>query len=102
MEVGSIVICITLGSLICFVFFGVGVCFGRDSKEQSNGDSCVHSSADVRSGNRCGHNVQDIPNEALATIVDGMVVTGISPTSFEKECLKEAAERLRGDIDDGK
>ena len=29
MDIGSIVICITLGALICFVFFGAGMCLGK-------------------------------------------------------------------------
>lgn len=102
MDVGSIVICLTIGALICFVFTGIGVCIGRDYKRQLDGDSCVHSSVTVRSGDRCRHNICNLPNEELAAIVDGMIVTGISPTSFEKACLKEVAERLRGDVDDGK
>ena len=102
MDIGSICLCLTVGALICFVFTGIGVCIGRDYKGQSDGDSCVHSSATVGSGNRSRHNTCNLSNEELAAIVDDMTITGISPTSFEKACLKEAAERLRGDADDGK
>ena len=44
-------------------------------------------------------NVKDLTNEELAEIVESMIVTGLAPTWFEKECLKEAAERLKEDSD---
>lgn len=39
-------------------------------------------------------NPKDLTNEELADILRAMVITGISPSQLEKECLKEAAERL--------
>ena len=109
MEVGIIIICITLGALICFVSFGVGVCFGRDS-ERHNSTICRNdNNSDIyipfRYRNRSRDNGCDLSNEELAAIVDGMMITGIAPSRYEKECLKEAANRLRNcveDFDDGK
>ena len=100
MEIGSIVICITLGTLICFVFFGVGVCFGRDSKEQSNGDSCVHSSVDFRSRNRCGDK-RDVPPtyEEKIMVLDTF---SVGASSLEKRVINSIKEELNRGEDDGK
>lgn len=54
MEIGSITICITLGALICLVFTGIGVCFGRSSKEQHDPDSDVTVYIPLRYRNRSG------------------------------------------------
>lgn len=52
MEIGSIAICLTLGALICLVFTGIGVCFGRSSKEQHDSDSDVIVYIPMRYRNR--------------------------------------------------
>ena len=36
----------------------------------------------------------ELNNEELATIIRGMKVTGLCPSTFEKECLEESASRL--------
>lgn len=36
----------------------------------------------------------ELNNEELATVIRGMKVTGICPSSFEKECLEEGAKRI--------
>ena len=56
MEIGSMAICITLGALICFVLFGVGVCFGRDYKRKSNDDSDMRIYVPDRDRDRRGNN----------------------------------------------
>ena len=40
-------------------------------------------------------NPKDMTNEELANVLDAICLTGISPTRTEKECLYEAATRLR-------
>lgn len=44
-------------------------------------------------------NVKDMSDNELAVIVKTMAITGLAPTRFEKECLKETSERLKGDSD---
>jgi len=46
--------------------------------------------------------VQDLSDEELAAILEVILMVGICPTNFERECLQEAADRLRRDLDDGK
>lgn len=38
--------------------------------------------------------VRDMTSEELAEVVRTVNMTGICPTSFEKACLSEAADRL--------
>ena len=63
MEVGVIVICITVGALICFALFGIGVICGRYDKEQPNRDSDIRIYIPVRYRNRGRNNRQDIPDK---------------------------------------
>ena len=64
MDVGSIVICITIGALICLVFTGIGVSYGRcdnrDNQRQLNDDSDVRTYVYRRYRNRGGNNRRDI------------------------------------------
>jgi len=39
-------------------------------------------------------NAKDLTNEELAIILRCMRITGLATTSFEKECLDEAADRM--------
>lgn len=39
-------------------------------------------------------NPKDLTNEQLAVIIRCMRITGVAVTSFERECLDEAADRL--------
>ena len=39
-------------------------------------------------------NPKELSNDELATIVRSMLVTGISPSAYEKSCLEEAANRI--------
>ena len=39
-------------------------------------------------------NVKELSNEELANILRAMIITGISASRTEKECLEEAAKRL--------
>ena len=119
MDIGSICLCLTVGALIVFASIGIGVCIGDDRifKRCVNGilGHTISRRDGVRAGSSSGsdnnrtfeqtfkkRSTMSLSNEELAVIVDGIIITGISSTSFEKACLKEAAERLRGDVDDGK
>ena len=61
MDVGSITLCVTIGTLICLIFFGMGVCIGnaRDHKKQFDADNDVRiyvfSRYRDRSGNQRGN-----------------------------------------------
>jgi len=61
MDVGSIVICLVIGALICFVFTGIGVCIGRDNKGQLNDDSDVRTYVYSRYRNRSRDKRDDKP-----------------------------------------
>ena len=45
---------------------------------------------------------KDLTNEEVAAVLDTLMITGIAPTPYEKECLIEAAERLRRENEDDK
>ena len=60
MDVGSIVICITIGALIVFASIGIGICFGRTDKRQLNDDSDVRTYIPVRDRDRGRYNRRDI------------------------------------------
>lgn len=38
--------------------------------------------------------IESLTNEEIATMLRGLVITGLSVTTIEKEVLKEAADRL--------
>lgn len=39
-------------------------------------------------------NVREMTNEQLAAVIRAIRITGITPSTFEQECLEEAARRL--------
>ena len=50
MDIGSMCICMAIGALMCLIFTGIGVCFGRCDKEQFDDDSDVRVYIPHRSG----------------------------------------------------
>ena len=53
MEMGCIGF--LLGALVCLVFTGIGVCFGRSDKEQHDSDSDINIYVPMRHRNRSGN-----------------------------------------------
>lgn len=91
MDVGSIAICMAIGALIVFASIGIGVCFGRCDKGQSDGDSCVHSSATVGSGNRSRNNGCDKQVEA-EEVVERLQNLRVALSGQERNDLDYACE----------
>ena len=93
MDFGSICLCMTLGALICFVFLGVGVCIGRCDKEQSDDDSSVCGSSNIRCGDRCGDK-RDIPPtyEEKIMVLDTF---SVGSSALEKRVLGSLRDDLK-------
>lgn len=91
MEIGGITICITLGALICLVFTGIGVCFGRSSKEQHDPDSDVNIYIPLRYRDR-GSNKRDSPPDARE-ITDVLYILRIGASSREKKVIDYLIDR---------
>ena len=91
MDIGSICLCLTVGALICFVFTGIGVCYGRYDKEQPNRDSDIRIYIPVRHRNRSG-NKRDSPPDARE-IVDVLYMLRIAASSREKKVIDYLIDR---------
>ena len=94
MEIGSITICITLGALICLVFTGIGVCFGRSSKEQHDPDSDVTVYIPLRHRDR-SRDQRDNPPDAQE-ITDVLYMMRIAASSREKRVIDYLIDKEEG------
>ena len=92
MEVGVIVICITVGALICFALFGIGVCFGRIDKKQPDSDSDVNIYVPMRHRNRGGNKNNNPPTFEEKMMVLNTLRVGSS--AFEQRIIDSIQEDL--------
>lgn len=105
MDVGSITICMTIGTLICLIFFGMGVCIGngRSNKGQPVSDSDVRLYIYSRYRNRGSDKRVRKPNYEEKLIVLETIEVGC--TEYERTVLraihKDIEELQRGE-DDGR
>ena len=71
MEMGCIGF--LLGALVCLVFTGIGVCFGRSDKEQSVSDSDVRIYVYSRDRNRGGNKrVHQFSNQEMIFVLHNL------------------------------
>ena len=91
MDIGSICICVTVGALICFIFTGIGVCFGRSDKESHDRDSDVNIYIPMRYRDR-GGNKRDSPPDARE-ITDVLYILRIGASSREKRVIDYLIDR---------
>ena len=89
MEMGCIGFLI--GALVCLVFTGIGVCFGRSDKEQHDPDSDVTVYIPLRYRDR-GSNKRDIPPDARE-ITDVLYILRIGASSREKRVIDYLIDR---------
>lgn len=92
MEVGVIVICITVGALICFALFGIGVICGRYDKEQPNRDSDIRIYIPMRHRNRSGNKNNNSPTFEEKIMVLNTLRVGSS--AFEQRIIDSIQEDL--------
>ena len=100
MDIGSIAICITLGALVCLVFTGIGVCFGRSDKEQHDPDSDISVYIPVRYRNRSGNKDNNPPTFEEKMMVLNTLRVGTS--GFEQkviDCIQEDMINERNKMD---
>lgn len=100
MDVGSIVICLTLDALIVFASIGIGVCFGRSDKEQHDPDSDVNVYIPVRHRNRSGNKNNNPPTFEEKMMVLNTLRVGTS--GFEQkviDCIQEDMINERNKMD---
>jgi len=121
-----IVFCITIGIILCFAVFGIGLAIGRECSKHEGNDKehsrcttkCKYNNSgicDSRSNNLGDSNVgdvlrkepyrrplgmvQELENEELANLLQVMkMILGVSPG--EKDVLDEAAYRLTEGLKD--
>ena len=74
MEMGCIGF--LLGALVCLVFTGIGVCFGRSDKEQHDSDSDINIYVPMRHRNRGGNKRDDKPTYEEKIMVLNTLRTG--------------------------
>ena len=92
MEVGVIVICITVGALICFALFGIGVICGRYDKEQPNRDSDIRIYIPMRHRNRGDNkNINPPTFEEKIMVLDTLRV---GSSAFEQRIIDSIQEDL--------
>ena len=95
MEIGSITICITLGALICLVFTGIGVCFGRSSKEQHDSDRDIRIYIPVRYRDRSGNKNNNPPTYEEKMMVLNTLRVGAS--ALEQRVIDDIEEEIKNE-----
>ena len=95
MEVGVIVICITVGALICFALFGIGVICGRYDKEQPNRDSDIRIYIPVRHRNRIGNKNSNPPTYEEKMMVLNTLRVGAS--ALEQRVIDDIEEEIKNE-----
>ena len=80
-----------LGAVVCLVFFGTGVCFGRSDKEQHDPDSDVNIYIPLRYRDR-GSSKRDSPPDARE-ITDVLYILRIGASSREKRVIDYLIDR---------
>ena len=87
MEMGCIGF--LLGALVCLVFTGIGVCFGRNDKESHDRDSDVNVYVPMRNRNRSGNKRNYEPSEEeINQVISGLLMDyKNSLSNHEKEVL---------------
>ena len=95
MEAGVIVICITVGALISFALFGIGVICGRYDKEQPNRDSDIRIYIPVRHRNRSGNKNINPPTFEEKIMVLNTLRVGSSV--FEQRVIDSIQEDIKNE-----
>ena len=90
MEMGCIGF--LLGALVCLVFTGIGVCFGRIDKKQPDSDSDVNVYIPMRHRNRSGNKNNNPPTfEEKIMVLDTLRV---GSSAFEQRIIDSIQEDL--------
>ena len=90
MEMGCIGF--LLGALVCLVFTGIGVCFGRIDKKQPDSDSDVNIYVPMRHRNRGGNKNNNPPTfEEKMMVLDTLRV---GSSAFEQRIIDSIQEDL--------
>lgn len=90
MEMGCIGF--LLGALVCLVFTGIGVCFGRSDKEQHDSDSDINIYVPMRHRNRGGNKNNNPPTFEEKMMVLNTLRVGSS--AFEQRIIDSIQEDL--------
>ena len=90
MEVGCIGF--LLGALVCLVFTGIGVCFGRNDKESHDRDSDINIYVPMRHRNRSGNKNNNPPTFEEKIMVLNTLRVGSS--TFEQRIIDSIQEDL--------
>lgn len=90
MEMGCIGF--LLGALVCLVFTGIGVCFGRIDKKQPDSDSDVNVYIPMRHRNRGGNKNNNSPTFEEKMMVLNTLRVGSS--AFEQRIIDSIQEDL--------
>lgn len=90
MEMGCIGF--LLGALVCLVFTGIGVCFGRIDKKQPDSDSDVNIYVPMRHRNRGGNKNNNPPTFEEKMMVLNTLRVGSS--AFEQRIIDSIQEDL--------
>ena len=93
MEMGCIGF--LLGALVCLVFTGIGVCFGRNDKEQHDSDSDINIYVPMRHRNRGGNKNNNPP-----TLEEKMMVLNtlrVGTSAFEQKIIDSIQEDIKNE-----
>lgn len=90
MEMGCIGF--LLGALVCLVFTGIGVCFGRSNKEQHGSDSDINIYVPMRHRNRGSSKNNNPPTCEEKIMVLNTLRVGSS--AFEQRIIDSIQEDL--------
>ena len=93
MEVGCIGF--LLGALVCLVFTGIGVCFGRNDKEQHDSDSDINIYVPMRHRNRGGNKNNNPPTFEEKIMVLNTLRVGTSV--FEQRVIDSIQEDIKNE-----
>lgn len=95
MDIGSVTLCVTIGTLICLIFFGMGVCIGnaRDHKKQFDADNDVRIYVFSRYRDRSGDQRGGKPSYEEMTLVLQNVKR--STTGHEREVMDAIEEVIK-------
>ena len=93
MEMGCIGF--LLGALVCLVFTGIGVCFGRIDKKQPDSDSDVNIYVPMRHRNRGGNKNNNPPTFEEKMMVLNTLRVGSSV--FEQRVIDSIQEDIKNE-----
>ena len=93
MEMGCIGF--LLGALVCLVFTGIGVCFGRIDKKQPDSDSDVNIYVPMRHRNRGGNKNNNPPTFEEKIMVLNTLRVGSSV--FEQRVIDSIQEDIKNE-----